>query len=1448
MNKNAIKKFAIDARNKLIASVTDKAGMLGITPDNCSEAITKGADFEVYKTAAGTEVTLNKKQCEQRRKLVDQIHARGFEAVVEEVAYTWFNRICAIRFMEVNDYMYPVRVRVLSSEKEGKNEPDVVTMAPEIDWDFTDKEREEIIDAKMNNRLDDLFRMLFIKQCNLLHEVLPGLFEETEDYTEMLLNISFTNEADVIRMLVDGIDEKDFNITTVDEDGKAAGQVEIIGWLYQYYNTEPKNKAFAKKAKITKEEIPAVTQLFTPDWIVRYMVENSLGRMWLEGHPDEELKSKWKYYLDEAEQEESVQHELNKIKAEYATLKPEDIKLIDPCMGSGHILVYAFDVFMQIYENAGWSQRDAAQSIIQNNIYGLDIDDRAAQLSYFAVLMKARQYDRRILTRGIEPNVYAVQESNGINRGQLKYFGVGLVEEEKNASLMQIEGLLNILNDAKEYGSLLNVEDYDWELLEKFVENTDTESQISFETYGLDETAEQLKRLIRIGKVMAQKYEIVATNPPYAGTSNLSAKVNNFVKKNYPDSKADLFAVFIERCGEMLKKNGYQAMITQHAWMFLSSFEKLRVKLQQQTIVNMAHLGARAFEEIGGEVVQTVSFVMLKRGENRYKGVYCRLLEPTTQKGKEEMFLKGENQYEAIQDHFGKIPGGPVAYWISDTIRSIFEKFKRLDEIATPKRGMCTCGNELFYRFWHEISYIEFCDPLFCRDHDGWVPLNKGGEYRKWYGNLWEVVDWKNNAERLRQYPTAQIKNEEFYFRPAITWSSLTTGNLSFRYTGDGFIFDQASNGVFPEGDKYYYYIAFLNSKITVLLLNIINPSMNVLVGDIASLPIIFDNDYKETIDMLVESSIEICKIDWNSYEISWDFCKHPLMPQREEEGITIFAGMKIGEEKWIKKLYDGEVCFSPVGDFIVEGETTGNNEQGDKYEGVFARLKKDNPLIRKMNETLGDDLEKILDGDYVLLRRKSCKEVPVLCLYGMYKEDAEEIERKMLKDGTVQSTLQFQLSNKMYDEFLNADLTNDEKIEPWSMGMSLGHFQIAIEKELDKRGIQHKAVKINYDLSDTEEFFIEPTNNYDELAHKSDRLNYQKEIRWILPNMHQMDKLVLPYTPLSKESVGIAKGKIVFKVDVAGHVKESVSVASCFNRWQKNCNEQFEKLKQNEEELNRIFINIYGLQEELTPEVEDKDITVRKADLSRDIRSLVSYAVGCMLGRYSLDEEGLVYAGGDWDNSRYKIFLPDEDNCIPITDEEYFSDDIVGRFVEFVKIVYGADTLEENLDFIANALGNKGNTSREVIRNYFLKDFYADHLKVYQKRPIYWLFDSGKQNGFKALIYMHRYDADTVGRVRTDYLHKAQKYVETAMQSAQYTIDNATSASEKSKATKAVTKYTKQLSEMKIYDEAIAHVANQRIEIDLDDGVKVNYAKFQGVEVSQEGKKSLKVDLMAKI
>ena len=1221
MNKNAIKKFAIDARNKLIASVTDKAGMLGITPDNCSEAITKGADFEVYKTAAGTEVTLNKKQCEQRRKLVDQIHARGFEAVVEEVAYTWFNRICAIRFMEVNDYMYPVRVRVLSSEKEGKNEPDVVTMAPEIDWDFTDKEREEIIDAKMNNRLDDLFRMLFIKQCNLLHEVLPGLFEETEDYTEMLLNISFTNEDDVIRMLVDGIDEKEFNITTVGEDGKAAGQVEIIGWLYQYYNTEPKNKAFAKKGKITKEEIPAVTQLFTPDWIVRYMVENSLGRMWVEGHPDDELKGKWKYYLDEAKQEEDVQQELDKIKAEYTTLKPEDIKLIDPCMGSGHILVYAFDVFMQIYENAGWSQRDAAQSIIKNNIYGLDIDDRAAQLSYFAVLMKARQYDRRILTRGIEPNVYAVQESNGINRSQLKYFGAGLTEEEKQTALLQMEGLLNTLNDAKEYGSLLNVESYDWELLGRFVESSNTEGQISFDTYGLEETVEKLKRLIRIGKVMAQKYEVVVTNPPYAGTSNLSAKVNNFVKKNYPDSKADLFAVFIERCGEMLKKNGYQAMITQHSWMFIGSFEKLRNKMLNCNLINMVHLGIKAFEEIGNDVVQTCSFIYQKNKKNNYLTKFVRLVEYKSYSEKTKEFFNTHNRIDSKCMRFGNIPGIPYAYYVSDNFIDNFENAKYIEDYGKLTGSQNITGdNEKYLRLFWEVEKEQVGNE--------WRLYAKGGDYRQYYGNLSYIVNWSEEARNF--YATNKTSNllaEDFWYKEGITYSAITSRGTGFRYLPKGCIFDKGGPSINLFGNKDEV-LALLNSNVAKYYFWVFNPSINLQIKDVKSFPIILPE--LEEIKKLAKENIDCCKMDWDSYETSWDYKIHPL----------------------------------------------------------------------------------------------------------------------------VKSTLSKDLSEK----------------------------------------------------------FVE---------------------------------------------------------------------------WEMECDNRIKTLIRNETELNKIFINAYGLENEVTPDVEERDVTVHKADLQLDIKSLISYAVGCMFGRYSLDEEGLVLAGQPFESHFFEAsapvcgtsfagalgasvpigefyyktddggkkctYNPDKDNIIPITDEEYFSDDIVSRFCEWVKIVYGEKSLETNLDFIAKALGNKGNTSREVIRNYFLNNFFKDHCNTYSvtgsgKRPIYWLFDSGKQNGFKALIYMHRYDADTVGRVRTDYLHKAQKYVENAMQSAQYTIDNAKSASEKSKATKAVTKYTKQLAEMKIYDEAIAHVANQRIEIDLDDGVKVNYAKFQGVEVAQEGKKTLKVDLLAKI
>ena len=642
MNKTAIKNFAIWARNKLIADVSYDARLIGITEDGIAKPLPQSfGGTQFFDIGTAEPYSISGEAVRQRDKLIEVIQQKekdtdyktAYQYVIEEVAYTWFNRLIAIRFMEVNDYL-PSHIRVLSSES-GKLEPDLVTTPFDAELPFTAEEETQIFQLKQDNKLDEVFRILFLKQCNALNEILPALFEKTKNYTELLLSLSVTNQDGVVYHLIHDIPEDDFNI-------ERGGQVEIIGWLYQYYNTEPKAAAFAKNGKITKEEIPAVTQLFTPDWIVRYMVENSLGRLWVEGHPDCGLKENWKYYLEEAQQEPEVQAKLAEIRKEYAALNPEDIKLIDPCMGSGHILVYAFDVLMQIYESAGYSQRDAAKSILEHNIYGLDIDDRAYQLAYFAVMMKARQYNRRILNGENTCHVYAIQESNSINRAHLKYFGAGMDDIEKNAAKMQLEGLLDTLTDAKEYGSILNVESYNWDLLRRFVGGIDDEVQISLESAGVEQTAEELVKLIDLGETMARKYWVTCTNPPYAGTSNLSANVNNFVKKNYPDSKADLFAVFIERCRAMTADNGFQAMITQHSWMFLSSFEKLREKMMLTETVNMAHLGARAFEEIGGEVVQTTAFVRCANHVEGYKGTYCRLIEPTSQQGKADMFISGQ--------------------------------------------------------------------------------------------------------------------------------------------------------------------------------------------------------------------------------------------------------------------------------------------------------------------------------------------------------------------------------------------------------------------------------------------------------------------------------------------------------------------------------------------------------------------------------------------------------------------------------------------------------------------------------------------------------------------------------------------------------------------------------------------------------------------------------------
>ncbi|MFG6394473.1 MAG: BREX-1 system adenine-specific DNA-methyltransferase PglX [Lachnospiraceae bacterium] len=1251
MDKTAIKNFSIWARNKLIADITYKAGLLGITEEGIKDALPQSAqDAEFYDIGTKEPYAIHGEEIKQRRGLVRVIRKKALQSeykdayhnVIEEVAYTWFNRLIAIRFMEINDYM-PAHIRVLSSEN-GKLEPDLVTMPFDAGIGFTQQETENILQLKNENQVDVLFRFLFIKQCNALNVYLPKLFEKTFDYTELLLNVSVTDQDGIVYHLTHDIDEDDFNISNTMADGKPTGQVEIIGWMYQYYNTEPKDEAFAllkKNIKITKERIPAVTQLFTPDWIVRYMVENSIGRLWLEGHKDEELKKQWIYYLDEAEQEAVVEEQLKAIREEYKNIKPEEIKIIDPCMGSGHILVYAFDVLMQIYESYGYGQRDAAKSILENNIYGLDIDDRAFQLAYFAIMMKARSYNRRFLALGIEPALYAIQESNNIQYN--KDMGVFLLSEEHRKTLQY---LLHTFADAKEYGSILDVEkrDYDgflraWEQAEEAT----LENVIMIGWYI--EYSQTVQDLAKQAKILSQKYDVVVTNPPYMGISNGNEKLNKYVKKNYPDSKSDLFAVFIERCGKMLCENRYQAMITQHAWMFLSSFEKIRTKLQMSDNVNMAHLGARAFEEIGGEVVQTTSFVIRKSHIPKYRGTYCRLVEPTTQKGKKEMYLAEENRYTAVQDNFRKIPGSPVAYWVSDKVLQNYKLGKLMGEIAAPCAGLATGNNNIFQRVWYEVSYynigfdVKDCSETLNRK-EKWYPCNSGGEYRKWSTDDIMIVNWKNDGEEIRKFRNrlgkiaSRPQNTQRYFKKGLTWNKLSTSHFAVKYKRDGYIFDDTSRSAFPqEGIELFYLIGVLCSCVSSHYLEALNPTMSFTNGDIIRIPIRFCNDrMRERINEIVENNIILSKSDWDSFETSWDFTQHPFIR------CASFS---------IKEMQEG-------------------------------------------------------------------------------------------------------------------------------------------------------------------------------------RKNYIKNMNYI---------------------------------------KEA------YKNWENECNIRFNQLKSNEEKLNRIFIDIYGLQDELTPEVADKDVTVRKADLGRDIRSFISYVVGCMFGRYSPDREGLVFAGGDIKDiyvyyggtfadtanirldGKYTLgelgtpfyYLPadgkeplecwkvDADNIIPITDEEYFTDDIVNRFVDFVKIVYGEETLEENLDFIAQALGNKGDSARKIIRNYFLKDFYNDHLKVYQKRPIYWLFNSGKQNGFKALIYMHRYNADTIGNLRVDYLHRMERIYESETNRMQDIINNSKNAREVTAASKRKEKLQKQLKECQEYDEKIGHLALSRIEIDLDDGVKINYEK---VQTAKDGKK----------
>ena len=896
MNKTAIKNFAVWARQKLISDITYKAGMLGITEDGIADKLPHStSDLEFYDIGTKDYAEVSGKEIKQRNALVNAIRKKekdngdyksAFVYVVEKVAYTWFNRLIAIRFMEVNDYL-PSGVRVLSSENKAKKEPDLVTTPFDTDLEFTSYEQDRIIQLKDDNKLDELFRMLFIKQCNKLHDVLPELFEKTDDYTELLLTVSFTDSDGVLYHLVHDIDEDDFNV-------EKEGQVQIIGWLYQFYNIEPKAVVFGRKgnAKIKKEEIPAATQLFTPDWIVRYMVQNSLGRIFINdkcvGITDEKERINkeiaqqmgWQYYLPEAEQTPEVRAQLN---ANHISLSSEltSIKLIDPCMGSGHILVYAFEVLMQIYLECGYTERDATSLILENNLFGLDIDDRAYQLAYFAVMMKARSYDRRILTRNIKPNVYSIKESNFLVNSWQK-----ISSDEKFREIFQT--VVDTFIDAKEYGSILNVPDADYDYALSVIDDFEQSVPVDFEAQILRGKTDDIRALVNQAKLLSQKYDVVVTNPPYMPVSNSSASLQNFVKKNYPDSKTDMFAVFIERVAQLTKPNRYSAMITMHSWMFLSSYEKLRSKILETDTVNMAHLGARAFEEIGGEVVQTTAWIERKTDLKQFKATYKRLVDENSQTAKEQAFLnKNDNAYNITKTNFSKIPGSPIAYWVNDGLLSAFANGKSLGNIALARNGMKTGENGRFVRLWWEVEVEKFNSTandwkIASSSGAKWFPYNKGGEFRKWYGNNDCIVNWQNEGDEIFNHAKTDKRNVQDYplelkFKPSVSWSLVTSGQPAFRYKENN-LSDIAGMSFYTQKEDLIILLGFCNSKIALEILKLLAPTINFQAGDIGRLPIVDYNIEANTIRELTFSNIENSKIDWDSYETSWDFKRNPLV------------------------------------------------------------------------------------------------------------------------------------------------------------------------------------------------------------------------------------------------------------------------------------------------------------------------------------------------------------------------------------------------------------------------------------------------------------------------------------------------------------------------------------------------------------------------------------------
>lgn len=1147
MNKTALRNFATSARKELLKKVEARALKLGITADSI-----KKADLESSDAIFIDGKQLSREKRIQRNKLIDRIKQIGFNQVIEEVAYTWFNRFTALRFMEVNDYL-PTKVRVLSSIHAVSVEPDMMKEALSLDLDL---DKEHIYELKMNNNTEELFKYLIIKHCNDLNRYMPFMFETIDHYTEILFPEGLLATDSFIRQMT--------NTEVIPEDHWE--RVEIIGWLYQYYIAEEKDRVIKAKKKYKTEEIPFATQLFTPEWIVRYMVQNVLGRYWIESHLEHrDLIGNWEFYLENPNPEPGFEEKL----APYINkeLKVEDIKCFDPAMGSGHILVYMFDVLYEIYIKCGYMEREIPRLIIENNLYGLDIDDRAYQLASFSVVMKALEYNKRFFRSierdGLALHLASIQETNGLTDEDIAY----MAGENVGENLDKMKAFLEQFKDAKTIGSLIKLELFDKEFIKKRIQEIkDTPFEDLFEFEMRDRTLELLQKSLHQATIMEQKYDIFITNPPYVGNKYLTTEASSYLTKHYPDVKSDLFSAFIEYSFYATKQNGQMGFMTPFVWMFISSYEKLR-----QNIISSRNISSLIQLEYSGfdEATVPICTFTLRNYYSEITGEYIKLSDfrgARNQPSKTLEAVRDPNvyyRYTFSQSTFSDIPGKPIAYWISDNFAKVFSCNKKIGDIALTKQGSTLGNNKAFLRLWHEVDLNK---------KSKWFPCLKGGPYRKWYGNHDYVINWENNGEAIKKTGRATIRSEKLLFNEGINWSNITSGSSSFRIMEEGYFFESTSSVCFPE-ERTLYVLGMLNTKISEIITKILNPTLHLQSGNVADMPFFFAEKLVEDVEKIVKENIKISKQEWDYYETSWNYKSHPFL------------------------------------------------------------------LFR------------------------------------------------------------------------------------------------------------------------------------------------------------------------------------------------SHTVEKSYELWAKNAEENFYIIKQNEEKLNKDFISLVNLEEEFTPEIEDKDVTIRKANLEQDIKSFISHAIGCLFGRYSLDEDGLIYAGGEFDPSRYKKYPADKDNILRILPGAYFDDDIVSRFIDFVRETYGEESLAENLNFVVDALGRKkGETARETLRRYFLNDFYKEHVQTYKKRPIYWLFTSGKEKAFNCLIYMHRYDKTTLSRIRTDYLHESQIRLDAEKKDLLNIIEGDSTAKEISNAKKELKAINKKIDELKVYDELLHHMADMQIEIDLDDGVNVNYEKFKGL------------------